>query len=168
VPEVAAGARSRSAPRLIILAHWRRPPSALPILSAVAARRARPIVRVFVGVNGGAKAIALARADPRSLSGHPSKAHALTVRLVADVAFPYLLLLCSRRALPSAAGNFGWGEGLGLSPTRPHQLRRRREAFDQWVESKPNTPPQRNSQKSPPKKSLAGLCYPRGAAIERA
>jgi N6-L-threonylcarbamoyladenine synthase len=112
-------------------------------LDAVAATGGPGLIGgVFVGVME-AKAIALARAIPFIAVNH-LEAHALTVRLVADVAFPYLLLLVSGGHCQLLAVE-GVGKYRRLGTTIDDAAG---EAFDKGAK-------------------LLGLGYPGGAAIER-
>jgi N6-L-threonylcarbamoyladenine synthase len=112
-------------------------------LDAVAATGGPGLIGgVFVGVME-AKAISLARAIPFIAVNH-LEAHALTVRLVADVAFPYLLLLVSGGHCQLLAVE-GVGKYCRLGTTIDDAAG---EAFDKGAK-------------------LLGLGYPGGAAIER-
>jgi N6-L-threonylcarbamoyladenine synthase len=113
-------------------------------LAAVAATGGPGLIGgVFVGVME-AKAIALARAIPFIAVNH-LEAHALTVRLVADVEFPYLLLLVSGGHCQLLAVE-GVGQYRRLGTTIDDAAG---EAFDKGAK-------------------LLGLGYPGGPAIERA
>jgi N6-L-threonylcarbamoyladenine synthase len=113
-------------------------------LAAVAATGGPGLIGgVFVGVME-AKAIALARGIPFIAVNH-LEAHALTVRLVADVEFPYLLLLVSGGHCQLLAVE-GVGQYRRLGTTIDDAAG---EAFDKGAK-------------------LLGLGYPGGPAIERA
>lgn len=143
VPEIAARAHVEIIDLLIARALARAKMSAADLDGVAAAAGPGLVGGVLVGLMAG-KGVAIATGKPFVAVNH-LEAHALTARLVADVAFPYLILLASGGHTQILAAN-GVGDYVRLGATMDDAIG---EAFDKTAK-------------------LLGLEYPGGPAVEAA
>ncbi len=143
VPEIAARAHVEVVDTLIARALAQARLSAKDLDGVAAAAGPGLIGGVLVGLMAG-KGVALATGKPFLAVNH-LEAHALTARLTANVAFPYLVLLASGGHTQILAVK-GVGDYLRLGATMDDAIG---EAFDKTAK-------------------LLGLAYPGGPAVESA